>query len=448
MSTPADTPAPTETTTATPDPSSANIRNSTSAPADLSGFSACSEGVRCASGPVECFGGSFRAGKGIFMGEADYSSCTCPNGGVPICATSDPTPSLSTSRPTPKPTQSPTTAPTPMSEPAPVVLGICRDGMTLQSGEGCTYAGGGTPRANVVLSVTRDGAICREGGPAKQVVGGITLNVDNLRLCHSDGFEVDDAFQSEIVATANADGSWTFYESRQSAQRSLRPTPEPTATPTPTPDNVFEAGETLPNSPAEFSDWRRFGGGAQAQSDSGGFVILMDNGGYGWTYDAVYTCIDPAGCRIENGRVTDGAVRRTEPTATPTPEPTPIPATPSPMPTDTPTNTPTPQGNVVTGEITECVAIENFSGFYDVRISGIVYANRAVKGVTVYHTKPETSGVGIHRITIPDPFWNRDSIGSLSAGESESFTIGTKINLGIGYEPDNSICTAYLDWTE
>ena len=269
----------------------------------------------------------------------DPAGCRIVNGRVTGGAVrrTEPTATPTPATPTPVATDTPSPEPTATLTPelAPVVLGICRDGMTLQPGEGCSYTGGGTPRASVVLSVTHDGAICREGGPAKQVVGGITLNVDNLRLCYSDGFEVDDAFQSEIVATANAEGSWTFYESRQSAQRSLRPTPEPTATPTPTPDNVFEAGETLPNSPAEFSDWRRFGGGAQAQSGSGGFVILMDNGGYGWTYDAVYTCIDPAGCRIVNGRVTGGAVRRTEPTATPTP------ATPTPVATDTPSPEPT-----------------------------------------------------------------------------------------------------------
>ena len=133
-------------------------------------------------------------------------------------------------------TQASTVTPTPTPEPTPVVLGTCRDGMTLQPGEGCSYTGGGTPRANVVLSVAHDGAICREGGPAKQVMAGITLDVNNLRLCRSDGFEVDDAFQSEIVAGANADGSWTFYESRQSAS-SARATLAPTLTPIATVDD-------------------------------------------------------------------------------------------------------------------------------------------------------------------------------------------------------------------
>ena len=116
-------------------------------------------------------------------------------------------------------TAAPTNTPTPMPEPTPVVLGDCRDGMRLQPGEGCRYTGGGSPQANVVLSVQHDGAICREGGPVKQEIGGVTLNVGSLRLCGSGGFERDDAFQSEIVASANADESWTFYESVLSASR-------------------------------------------------------------------------------------------------------------------------------------------------------------------------------------------------------------------------------------
>ena len=124
-------------------------------------------------------------------------------------------------------TAAPTNTPTSMPEPTPVVLGDCRDGMRLQPGEGCRYTGGGSPQANVVLSVQHDGAICREGGPVKQEIGagtakvGIrgTLNAGSLRLCGSGGFERDDAFQSDIVASANADGSWTFYESVLSASR-------------------------------------------------------------------------------------------------------------------------------------------------------------------------------------------------------------------------------------
>ena len=118
--------------------------------------------------------------------------------------------------------------------------------MRLQPGEGCRYTGGGSPKAEVVLSVQHDGAICREGGPARQVIGGITLNVDHLRLCRSDGFDIDDAFQSEIVVSANADGSWTFYESSLSASDA----PSSGAhTPTPTPTSTVD-----PVSLSEFDD--------------------------------------------------------------------------------------------------------------------------------------------------------------------------------------------------
>ena len=123
---------------------------------------------------------------------------------------------------------------TPFPEPTPVVLGDCRDGMKLQPGGGCYYRGGGISRPNVVLSVQHDGAICREGGPVEQQMGDMTLNVANLRLCSSDEFERDDAFQSEIVAGANVDGSWTFYKSRLSARMAAATrTPTPTATPVP-----------------------------------------------------------------------------------------------------------------------------------------------------------------------------------------------------------------------
>ena len=106
-----------------------------------------------------------------------------------------------TATPVPVPTAAPIT------EPTPVVLGDCRNGMRLRPGEGCRYTGGGSPQANVVLSVQHEGAICREGGPVKQEIFGGTMSVDSLRLCSSGGFEGDDAFQSEIAASANADGS-------------------------------------------------------------------------------------------------------------------------------------------------------------------------------------------------------------------------------------------------
>ena len=82
-----------------------------------------------------------------------------------------------TSAPTSTATAAPTPTATPTPEPTPVVLGDCRDGMRLQPGEGCRYTGGGSPQANVVLSVQHDGAICREGGAAKREIGSTTLNM-------------------------------------------------------------------------------------------------------------------------------------------------------------------------------------------------------------------------------------------------------------------------------
>ena len=168
---------------------------------------------------------------------------------------------------------------TSIPEPTPEVLGDCRDGMRLQPGEGCRYTGGGSPQANVVLSVQQDGAICREGGPAKQ----FGLTIDNLRICASNGFERDDAFQSEIVASANADGSWTFYESRLSASRPrATPTPIPTATPTPEPTAAPTATPVRPGKFSEFNGagattWRRMHEGGQIVACYEGLALPRDS---------------------------------------------------------------------------------------------------------------------------------------------------------------------------
>ena len=236
--------------------------------------------------------------------------------------------------PTPIPTATPrpTATPTPIPEPTHVVLGDCQDGMRLRPGEGCRYTGGGSPQANVVLSVQLDGAICREGGPAKQKIGGITLNMDSLRLCVSGGFERDDAFQSGIVAGANADGSWTFYESALSATRArATPTPRPTARPepmaTPTPDSQGDgrcsAGIVMPEGdyctvsiPGMNVGTDRFeirdGSGCYGNICSGNRIHLNDfiaskNSDGSWTVERVPGTIPTAQPR---------------PTATPTPEPT------------------------------------------------------------------------------------------------------------------------------
>jgi len=99
-------------------------------------------------------------------------------------------------------------------EPAPEILGDCRDGMRLSAGEGCRYSGGGRHRAEVVLSVSRDGSICREGGPTQQF--GITFG--NLRICRDDGFVRDDTFESSILVERGRDGSWAFYSSAAALQ--------------------------------------------------------------------------------------------------------------------------------------------------------------------------------------------------------------------------------------
>ena len=150
--------------------------------------------------------------------------------------------------------------------------------MRLQPGEGCRYTGGGSPQANVVLSVQNDGAICREGGPAKQEIGSITINVNSLRLCSSGGFERDDAFKSEIVVSANADGSWTFYESRLSAaSERVTPTPttQPAATPTPEPT---AAPTATPVGPGKFSEFNGAGAAVWQRMHESGQIVACYEG--------------------------------------------------------------------------------------------------------------------------------------------------------------------------
>ena len=293
-------------------------------------------------------------------------------------ATATPVP-IPTATPRPTATPQPTATPRPTPEPTPVVLGDCRDGMRLQPGEGCRYTGGGSPQANVVLSVQHDGAICREGGPAKQQILGATINVDSLRICSSGGFERDDAFQSEIVASANADGSWTFYESRLSASRArATTTPEPTETPeptaTPTPDSqgdsrcsagiVMREGDYCTVSiPGVNVGTDRFeirdGSGCYGNICSGTGMRLNDfiaskNSDGSWTIERVPgTMPRPTATPVPTApptpQPTPTPTSTPVPTATPTPQPTPTPtstpvptATPTPQPTPTPTSTPVP----------------------------------------------------------------------------------------------------------
>ena len=145
----------------------------------------------------------------------------------PVSATGAPASPTATPIPAPEPTATP--LPTP--EPTPSVIGNCRNGIKLQPGEGCHYTGGGISRADVILSAQHDGTICREGGPAKQ----FGLTVDNLRLC-TNGFERDDAFESDITVRENPGGSWTVNDGTATPTVAPTPTPTPEPTPTPTPE--------------------------------------------------------------------------------------------------------------------------------------------------------------------------------------------------------------------
>ncbi len=124
------------------------------------------------------------------------------------------------------------------------------------------------------------------------------------------------------------------------------PAPQPTATPTPEPpQDAFGPGEEIPDFPTGFDDARRFGGEASLVMEGGSLTLEMSQGGFAEYSHATYTCIDAGGCRIENGRVTQGRIRVSEgvregvgETATPVPQPT---ATPVPQPTPTPVAPPT-----------------------------------------------------------------------------------------------------------
>ena len=114
-------------------------------------------------------------------------------------------------------------------------------------------------------------------------------------------------------------------------------------------------------------------------------------------------------------------------------------------PTATTTTTLPPAGSpALTVEVTECVATERPFGLgYSVSIKGIVYANRAVSGVTVSRWKPDPV-LGY----AGDWQWTQDRLGSLSTGESKSFRIGTKPVIGDINEPIDSDCSVYVSFRE
>ena len=89
-----------------------------------------------------------------------------------------------------------------------------------------------------------------------------------------------------------------------------RPTGTPTSTPA-TPLNVYESGQTIPDFPSGSPNVVR--GSASLQISGGNVVITMGNGGTVEYSHATYTCVSAEGCSIENGRVTAGTIRITDP---------------------------------------------------------------------------------------------------------------------------------------
>ncbi|MDE0606163.1 MAG: RCC1 domain-containing protein, partial [Acidimicrobiaceae bacterium] len=92
-------------------------------------------------------------------------------------------------------------------------------------------------------------------------------------------------------------------------------------------------------------------------------------------------------------------------------------------------------------EVTECTANIFFEG-YMVTIRGIVYANRAVSGVTVSRFQRDPSWGYAQQFG-----WTRDELGSLSAGQSKSFRISSGYNIPI-YEPSDSDCHVWVNFGE
>ena len=369
-----------------------------------------------------------------------------------LSACSSPTPAPAAAVATPAVTPTAMAPTTPSPEPAPVVLGDCQDGMRLQPGEGCRYMGGGNSQAEVVLSVQHDGAICREGGPAEQ----FGLTMDNLRICLGDGFERDDAFQSEVVASASADGSWTFYESRQSALRAT-PSPEPAATPgqtaVPTPGSqgdgrcsagmIMREGDycTVSIPGVNFGSDRfeiRDGSGCYGNVCSGGGVRLNDfiasrNSDGSWTIERVPgDTPEPAATRV--------------PMATPTATPV---STPEPTATPAPTATPTPMGPAVEVSDIECGGEQITLTAYRYWVTGEVHANQDIYNVQVGFGENSfiETGIGTTRrwtysyrlIYSGDPTAN---LGSMSAGESKLF------ELSFGHVSEIRACRLHVVWDQ
>lgn len=109
-----------------------------------------------------------------------------------------------TSAPTAPPASDAPSAPSTFVEGEPTVLGDCVDGLTMQIGEGCHFAGLEGRPADLVFSVGIDGSICREKGSV--TMSGFPVNM--IRAC-DDKYGAIDVLEAEIDFVPNGDGSWT-----------------------------------------------------------------------------------------------------------------------------------------------------------------------------------------------------------------------------------------------
>ena len=88
--------------------------------------------------------------------------------------------------------------------------GACIVGMTLKSGEGCSYDSNKAFAENI-FSVLPDGSACREQVPLLrgQIEIPEQFRPRNLKFCVEWDIERDDFFGTNFSASKNPDGSWT-----------------------------------------------------------------------------------------------------------------------------------------------------------------------------------------------------------------------------------------------
>ena len=91
--------------------------------------------------------------------------------------------------------------------------GACTVGMTLKTGESCSYDSN-DPFAEIIFSVLQDDTVCREQVPLFR--GQLEIPGEhrprNLKLCVEWDIEEDDFFGTSFSASKNPDGSWTIED--------------------------------------------------------------------------------------------------------------------------------------------------------------------------------------------------------------------------------------------